>query len=192
VARGRARRRRARLVASVAVGAVVVFAGAAALATVITDSDQSQTQSEMTASPSSALTPTPTPATPTAAVPSPTATALARSPATASPRPQPSAAEATPPPVRPTAPVLVLNNSTIPGLAARSADRVRSVGFTVPRVGNVYGQIDRTTVYYRPGNRAQADLLAGSLRGLQAVTPAPDWLPGNTALTLVVTRDFAE
>ena len=187
MARGRARRRRARLLAAVAVGAVVVFAGAAALARVITVSDQPQTQSDTTVSATpSASTDAPIPtATPTAAAPS-------RSPATASPRPSPSATAVTPPPVRPTAPVLVLNNSTIPGLAARSADRVRSVGFTVPRVGNVYGKIERTTVYYRPGNRAQGDLLAGSLRGLQAVMPAPDWLPGNTALTLVVTRDFVE
>jgi hypothetical protein len=61
----------------------------------------------------------------------------------------------------------------------------------VSSVGNLYGNVPRTTVYYRPGYRDQADLLAGRLRGLQAVTPAPDWLPGRTPLTLVVTRDFA-
>jgi hypothetical protein len=185
VARGRRRRRRTRLVAAVALGAVVMFFGAAALARMITDSDVVATQGDTTASaspiagdtPSAAASPAESPV--AVASPSPRVTTPAPTP---TPTPTPAA--------RPTAPVAVLNNSTIQGLAARSAERVRSVGFTVPRVGNVSGQIDRTTVYYRAGYREQADLLAGRLRGTQAIRPAPSWLPGSTALTLVVTSDF--
>jgi hypothetical protein len=69
---------------------------------------------------------------------------------------------------------------------------VRNVGFTVRGVGNLYGDVDRTTVFYRPGGRVQADLLAERLRGLQAVRPAPSWLPGTASVTLVVKGDFAE
>jgi hypothetical protein len=181
----RRRQRRTRLLVSgLTVGAVEVLGSAVALAANVTHSDEtSAVRSEVVvSSPSPVAASTPSVVKPSAVrvvtprvVPSRTK-APTRKPA---------------PVVRPTAPVLVLNNSTVRGLAARSAQRVRNVGFAVRRVGNLYGRHARTTVYYRPGYADQAWLLAGSLRGTQDVHPAPSWLPGGTPVTLVVTRDFA-
>ena len=186
LARARRRRRRTRLlVAAGALGAVVVLTGAVALAAIVTQGDESGTDGKKGATPAPSVTAS---AAPASASPSATVSpSVTPPPATEPARPR---ASRSPAPLRPAAPVLVLNNSTVQGLAARSADRVRNVGFAVSGIGNLYGQHARTTVYYRPGYAAQANLLAGSLRGLQAVTPAPGWLPGRTALTLVVTSDF--
>jgi hypothetical protein len=196
VGRGRRRRRRTRVALVVgALGAVVVLAGAVVVSAMVTYGDSVDAQREKTAaatgaepssSPSSA---SPSPVEPPLSVtavspslsPSPSRSPARRA-ATASPEPAP---------VRPTAAVVVWNNTQIRGLAARSAERVRNVGFTVRGVGNLYGDVDRTTVFYRSGGRAQADLLASRLRGLQAVRPAPSWLPGDAPVILVVKGDFA-
>jgi hypothetical protein len=85
---------------------------------------------------------------------------------------------------------MVLNASTVRGLAARSADRVRGVGFAVTGVANYRDGYGHTTICYRPGYAEQAWLLAGRLRGMQDVVPAPASLPGTAALTLVVATDF--
>jgi hypothetical protein len=187
VAKGRRRRRRTRAaVAAGALGLVVVLTGAVALASMVTHSDSPRAESESAAPVGTSPSPVPTASVAPSALPSPTVSPSAR--------PKPRTTQRTPAPVRvyPSVPVAVLNNSTIRGLAARSADRVRNVGFTVRAVGNLYGNVERTTVYYRPGHLTQGNLLAGSLRGLQAVRPAPSWLPGTTPLTLVVTADFAD
>jgi hypothetical protein len=181
----RRRRRRTRALAAAAVlGVVVVLSGAVALAAAVTQSDSTTAEgitSRRTSAPPS-FAPS-TEATPTAA---PTAIASPTRRIVATPRATPKPT----PVVRPTAPVLVLNNSTVQGLAARSADRVRNVGFAVNGVGNLRGRYDRTTICYRPGYADQAWLLAGRLRGMQDVVPAPAGLPGTAGLTLVVTEDF--
>jgi hypothetical protein len=187
VARGRRRRRRTR-VALVAgtLGAAVVLTGAVAVASMVTEGDSADAQgkapSPAVASASPSVSPSPSPSVSPSPSPSPSR----------SPKPRATTRSPKPVPVHPTATVVVYNNTQIRGLAARSADRVRNVGFAVRAVGNLYGEVDRTTVFYRPGSLAQANLLAERLRGLQAVRPAPAWLPGNAAVTLVVKADFAD
>jgi hypothetical protein len=187
----RRRRRRTRLLVSVlTAGVVVVLGGAVALAANVTHSDSSTAVRSVAAAPRPSVVASPVPT----VTPSPVPAPVAESPNPESPNPK-LRRTATPtskptPVVRPSVPVLVLNNSTVQGLAARSADRVRNVGFAVRGVGNLYGRHARTTVYYRPGYADQAWLLAGSLRGMQDVVAAPSWLPGHAPVTLVVTRDF--
>jgi hypothetical protein len=69
---------------------------------------------------------------------------------------------------------------------------VRTVGFVVTGVANYRGGYDHTTICYEPGYADQAWLLAGRLRGMQNVVPAPAGLPGRTPLSLVVTEDFGD
>ena len=88
--------------------------------------------------------------------------------------------------------VVVLNNSTVRGLASRAAVDVRGRGWTVVEVGNVTGTTPTTTVYYRPGNaeEAAARLLGADLRA--RVEPRIDGLPGAAdGIVLVVTSDYA-
>ena len=188
VERGRRRRRRTRLaLLGCVLGAVVVLSGAVAVASMVTYGDSSVAKSKSAAASPSvfsspSVSPSPSVSSAPSASPSPSASPVA-SPSPV--RTRPSA------PIRPTAAVIVYNNTTIRGLAATSAQRVRDVGFTVRAIGNLYGDVDRTTVFYRAGGRAQADLLAERLRGLQAVRPAPSWLPGTASVILVVKADFA-
>jgi hypothetical protein len=190
--RGRRRRRRARLlIAAAAVGGVAVLGGAFAVAAVVTDSKSSGTVSQAPVSSSVRVPESPSPTVSSAAAPSPSVSpspTLPPAPVPTTTSPSPSASRT--PEVYPTARVLVLNNSTVTGLAARTADRVRNAGFDVRGVGNLHGGYDQTTIFYRPGNREQASLLAKRLRGYQAVQPAPAGLPGRASVTLVVVGEF--
>jgi LytR cell envelope-related transcriptional attenuator len=56
--------------------------------------------------------------------------------------------------------VMVFNNSGIPGLAAQTAARLRTVGWTVAGVDNWYGDIPSTTVYFPKNDKTQASKLA--------------------------------
>ena len=88
--------------------------------------------------------------------------------------------------------VVVLNNSTVRGLASRAAVDVRGRGWTVVEVGNVTGTTPTTTVYYRPGTaeEAAARLLGADLRA--RVEPRLDGLPSAAdGIVLVVTSDYA-
>jgi hypothetical protein len=70
--------------------------------------------------------------------------------------------------------VEVYNNSTIQGLAARTAAALRRVGWQVVGVDNWYGDIPSNTVYYPPQLKTQALLLANDLgisRTHDAVSP---------------------
>ena len=173
-------------------GVVVLLSGAIALASVVTHSDSTTAQRGATSEPSPlpsfagspSVTPTPTAAPTSTSTPTALGTPARR--AVATPRVTP----AKKPEIRPSAPVMVLNASTVRGLAARSADRVRGVGFAVTGVANYRDGYGHTTICYRPGYAEQAWLLAGRLRGMQDVVPAPASLPGTAALTLVVATDF--
>ena len=57
-------------------------------------------------------------------------------------------------------PVVVLNQTSVTGLAAATAADLRRLGWTVTGVGNWRGDIAQTTVYYPPGRYAQAQQLA--------------------------------
>jgi hypothetical protein len=177
-------------------GVVVVLSGAVALAAVVTHGDSTTAQGAKSpgaaapsgAPPSSAAPTAPTSTAPTSTTPTAAPVGTPTRRVTATPTPTPS--RSTPrPELRPSAPVLVLNATTVQGLASDSAARVRNVGFAVTGVGNLRGRYGHTTICYRPGYADQAWLLAGRLRGMQDVVPAPAGVPGS-ALTLVVAEDF--
>jgi hypothetical protein len=102
------------------------------------------------------------------------------------PEPEP-AAQVEPPSV--VVPVLVLNNSRIPGLAERTAREFEAAGWPVSDTGSLRGRIRATTVYYPPGQQASAQELARLFPGIQRVLPRLENLPGS-GLTVVVTRDY--
>ena len=114
------------------------------------------------------------------------ATSEASSPAAA---PSTAATDA-PAELAPRLPLLVLNNSKVSGLAARSAERFRSRGWEISGTGNYSGgTVAETTVYYADGQRDSAQRAADEL-GIPRVLPRFGGLPGS-GLTVVVTRDFS-
>lgn len=86
-------------------------------------------------------------------------------------------------------PVLVLNNSRIPGLARRAASAFGAGGWPVRGTGNYTGRIPVTTVYYPAGLEAAARQFAARYPAVRRVLPRPASLPGS-GLTVVVTREF--
>lgn len=116
--------------------------------------------------------------------------------------PPPSTAPTTPPPTHhatptaspstPTAvaaPVDVLNNSTVSGLAHEVARQVVAKGWPIDVIGNFRGRIAESTLYYAAGQRDVAALLARAMPQIRRVLPRFAGLPGD-GLTLVVTRDW--
>jgi LytR cell envelope-related transcriptional attenuator len=96
----------------------------------------------------------------------------------------------TPRPTTPAeAPVDVLNNSTISGLAHEVAREVAAKGWPIDVIGNFEGRIAESTIYYDAGQRQLALVLAHAMPQIQRVLPRFEGLPG-TGLTLVVTRDW--
>jgi hypothetical protein len=157
------------------------------------------------AAPPATATPTPTPSasatsdepTPTAGTGSAPATTAASStvPATTtSAPPVPPRPEPTTVPARPRAPLTVLNNSTISGLADRAATEAQQRGWQIAQVGNFAGRLPATTVYYDPGDAAEeaaARQLAEEFPHVAQVLPRYAGLPPTPAgIVLVVTRDW--
>jgi cytoskeletal protein RodZ len=90
------------------------------------------------------------------------------------------------------APVVVLNNSRITGLAAQVASELRAKGWQINSVGNQQAVIPETTLYYGDGKRAAALHLAKQftqIRRVRSATAAGISGYGSN-LTLVVTRDW--
>jgi hypothetical protein len=88
------------------------------------------------------------------------------------------------------APVVVLNNSTIHGLAASVAAELRAKGWHIESVGNLQGRTPTTTVYYATGERAEAIRLAHEFPSISSIRSAAsaDIMSHGSDLTLVVTR----
>jgi hypothetical protein len=108
----------------------------------------------------------------------------------------PTASTAPPgPPPAARAPLTVLNNSTIPGLADRAAAAAERRGWRVAQVGNFAGRLPATTVYYTPGNAAEeraARQLAAEFPQIGQVLSRYAGLPPTPAgIVLVVTRDWS-
>jgi cytoskeletal protein RodZ len=104
--------------------------------------------------PSQTTTPAPTPSKTTETTPSP--------------KPSKTTDE---PKVERNAPVSVLNNTTIQGLAATYSVKVRDAGWTDVRVGNWRGSIAGNTVYFPPQFAEQAKLLGDDL-GIERILPS--------------------
>jgi type IV secretory pathway VirB10-like protein len=146
-----------------------------------------------TASPPPATTAQPTPtATPTTP---PATTPPATTPPATTPRPTAATTTVAPPPPVARAPLTVLNNSTVAGLADRAAAAAERRGWEVAQVGNFAGRLPATTAYYTPGNAAEeraARQLAAEFPQVARVLPRYAGLPPTPAgVVLVVTRDWS-
>ena len=106
--------------------------------------------------PSLTTTPSPTPSETTETTPSP-------KPSKTTEEPEPEVAR--------DAPVSVLNNTTIQGLAATYSVKVRDAGWADVRVGNWRGSIAGNTVYFPPQFAEQAKLLGNDL-GIDRILPS--------------------
>jgi len=106
----------------------------------------------------------------TTTTPSPTPSKTART--TPSPKPSKTTAKPEPEPqVARDAPVSVLNNTTIQGLAATYSVKGRNAGWSDVRVGNWRGSIAGNTVYFPPQFAEQAKLLGNDL-GIDRILPS--------------------
>lgn len=119
----------------------------------------------------------------------PTTTRLTAAPSTAvpthpAPAPTPGSSVAK-------APLTVLNNSRIRGLADRATGDFHAGGWPIRYVGNFTGRVVDTTVYYGPGQLAVAEQLARQFPAIARVLPRFDGLPGQ-GLTVVVTRHYTD
>jgi hypothetical protein len=136
-------------------------------------------------------------------VPPPTSHPTPKPPSTSHPTSHPTSAPPTPHhrsstpavPVGNTAmaPVVVLNNSTISGLAAAVANELHAKGWQIKSVGNQQSVIAETTLYYGAGKRAAARHLAkqfSQIRRIRSAAAAGIASYGSN-LTLVVTRDWS-
>lgn len=124
---------------------------------------------------------TPTASTPTASPPpsSPPASPTATAPASPAASLRPEAASRLK--------VDVLNQSGPASTAAKTASRVRALGWTVGRVSDFRGNVSATTVYYPTGEAKAAHELAGALPGKPRVLPRFSTLADNR-LTVIITR----
>lgn len=83
--------------------------------------------------------------------------------------------------------VVVLNQTTTVGLAAKVATRLRGAGWVVPAIGNYRGAVPGTTVFYPAGAQAAAQSLAKAL-GVTRTAPAPAGM-STSRLTVVLTSN---
>jgi hypothetical protein len=92
------------------------------------------------------------------------------------------------PVVRRDAYVDVYNNSSVKGLAGRTAATIADAGWKVVGSDNWYGTIPASTVYYPTRLRRQAELLAHDL-GIERVRPSIDPMQMDR-LTVILTAGF--
>lgn len=89
----------------------------------------------------------------------------------------------------------VLNNSTVPQLAATVSEQLNEEGFTLGEVGNFSDEIfPETTVFFQPGNTAaeqEARELASRLGGVarEYKDTLPEETRGKNDLTLVLVKE---
>lgn len=133
-------------------------------------------------------TPTPTPSPSVTPSVSPTVSPTPTPTPTVSPtvRPTPTTTSPTSRPVV-RAKVVVLNQTRQTGLAARVAATLRREGWTVTGIGNWYGTVPSTTVYYPAGKEAAARSLAREL-GVDRIRPRVKGMLTDR-LTVVLTAD---
>jgi len=85
--------------------------------------------------------------------------------------------------------VVVLNQTSRAGLAARVAQVLRAKGWTVPATGNFTGVVPATTVYYPPGAEDEALAAARGLPTEPRIRPRFGNL-STSRLTVVVTDSY--
>jgi LytR cell envelope-related transcriptional attenuator len=90
------------------------------------------------------------------------------------------------------APVEVLNNSRISGLAHHVAAEVEGRGWTISDVGNLRGRIADTTVYYPDGGFAAAQHLQSEFGSIHRLLPQSEAGLHSDGLVLVITRFWTD
>ncbi|MEV5836248.1 LytR C-terminal domain-containing protein [Nocardia sp. NPDC052112] len=150
-----------RALAMVLIALAIVFAGLGAMSLSSSDSDTSgagdSSSTTSRAAATTAVATTNSPVQTTSAAPTSSASATTKSSTTTTPSTT-TANRAVP--------VHVLNNSTVVGLAARTASELTADGWTVAEVGNYPGpNIVNTTVFYgnNPGEKEAALAIADEL-----------------------------
>lgn len=181
------------------VGALVALAGVALLIFGVVALGGGDGSSGAAPAPpaTSSAAPSPTPAPTPAPTPSPTPAPTPSAGTGVGSPPAPTTTTPAPAPTRPStarAPLTVLNNSTIPGLADRAAGEAQARGWQVAQVGNFAGRLPATTVYYTPGDaagEAAARQLAREFAHIEQVLPRYAGLPPTpSGIVLVVTRTW--
>jgi len=123
---------------------------------------------------------------PTTSSPSPTSTSASPKP-TKTDKPEPTKTQK-PEPAR-NVPVVVFNQTTTPGLAARFAARLEIAGWNVVGVDNWFGTVPATTVYYPPGDEDAAKALRADFPDVGRIRPRLSNMPTDS-LTVILTTDF--
>jgi hypothetical protein len=93
-----------------------------------------------------------------------------------------------------TVPLIVLNNTTVQGLAQRAAQRFESGGWTVTSYDNYQNDILSTCAYYDPsvpGAQAAAEALQQQYPMIKRVKPRFTDLPAGP-IVVVLTPDYSE
>jgi hypothetical protein len=140
----------------------------------------------------SAVPPTPSSSPSHTPLPTSSPTKVRKTPVPAPHRSRHQASPSASPPSAPFAPVEVLNNSRITGLAHHVAAEVESRGWTISQIGNLRGKISETTVYFPAGDLAAAQHLQGEFGSIQRVLPQSEAGLDSTSLVLVVTRFWTD
>jgi len=86
--------------------------------------------------------------------------------------------------------VQVLNGTSTTGLASIVTGQLKKAGYSMKAPGNVKNAT-RTTIYYRPGFKPQAEFLKQKHFSGAVVAPAPSTFPASIDLTVVLGTDFA-
>ena len=89
-------------------------------------------------------------------------------------------------------PLVVLNNTTVAGLARTAATRFENGGWTVTSSGNLSNNIISTCAYYDPsstGAKAAAEALMAQYPTIKRVAPKFDGLPSGPVV-VVLTPDY--
>jgi hypothetical protein len=142
-----------------------------------------------------------TPKTPQVVAPPVTHSSSPTTPASPKPKPKPTSpakSSQTPhrhhrhhtAPLTAMAPVQVLNNSRIHGLAHSVAPEVAAKGWHIATIGNLQGLISESTVFYAPGERAAALHLAHEFSSIRRVEPNSFAHLSAAGITLVLTADW--
>ena len=83
----------------------------------------------------------------------------------------------------------VLNGTLTTGLAASVAEKMEDEGYRDIAVGNA-PPADRTTIYYRPKFKREAERLLADLPELKRVRPMTSTTPGDSAIVVVLGADY--
>ena len=83
----------------------------------------------------------------------------------------------------------VLNGTHTDGLATQISERLKAAGYTMEPAGN-YGNREKTTIYYQPAHKIDADYLRKKQFPDADLVPAPATVPKKIDITVILGLDF--